>query len=74
MRFLLLCFNVCFITIFQDDPRFLYEVDKGIECITDEVSVNNGHVVMVPSWPLEAQAIVMTRDINNNMAKSGKSK
>ena len=57
---------------FQDEPRFLYEVDKGIECITDKVSVHNGHVVMVPSWPLEAQAIVMTLDISNNMAESGK--
>ena len=55
----------------QDEPRFLYEVDKGIECITDKVSVHNGHVVMVPSWPLEAQAIVMTLDITNNMAESG---
>ena len=27
---------------------------------------------MVPSWPLEAQAIVMTLDINNNMTESGK--
>jgi len=56
----------------EDEPRFLYEVDKGIECITDKVSVHNGHVVMVPSWPLEAQAIVMTLDINNNMTESGK--
>ena len=51
----------------------MYEVDKGIECITDKVSVHNGHVVMVPSWPLEAQAIVMTLDINNNMSESGES-
>lgn len=56
----------------EDEPKFLYEVDKGIECITDKVSVHNGHVVMVPSWPLEAQAIVMTLDINNNMSESGK--
>lgn len=56
----------------EDEPRFLYQVDKGIECITDKVSVHNGHVVMVPSWPLEAQAIVMTLDISNNMAESGK--
>ena len=51
----------------------MYEVDKGIECITDKVSVHSGHVVMVPSWPLEAQAIVMTLDINNNMSESGES-
>ena len=86
----------------EDEPKFLYEVDKGIECITDKVglsdqrlspegyivsrnnylfsiftltlkvSVHNGHVVMVPSWPLEAQAIVMTLDINNQMGESGK--
>ena len=56
----------------EDEPRFLYQVDKGIECITDKVSVHNGHVVMVPSWPLEAQAMVMTLDINNQMAETGK--
>jgi hypothetical protein len=56
----------------EDEPRFLYQVDKGIECITDKVSVHNGHVVMVPSWPLEAQAMVMTLDINNKMAETGK--
>jgi len=56
----------------EDEPRFLYQVDKGIECITDKVSVHNGHVVMVPSWPLEAQAMVMTLDINNHMAETGK--
>merc|ERR1712156_219410 len=27
---------------------------------------------MVPSWPLEAQAMVMTLDINNQMAETGK--
>ena len=42
----------------------------GIECITDKISVHNGHVVMVPSWPLEAQVIVMTLDINNQMVES----
>jgi len=56
----------------EDEPRFLYQVDKGIECITDKVSVHNGHVVMVPSWPLKAQAMVMTLDINNQMAETGK--
>ena len=56
----------------EDEPRFLYQVDKGIECITDKVSVHNGHVVMVPSWPLEAQAMVMTLDISNMMAETGK--
>ena len=30
-----------------------------------------GHVVIVPSWPLEAKAIVMTLDINNRMEVSG---
>ena len=29
-----------------------------------------GHVVIVPSWPLEAKAIVMTLDINKNMEVS----
>jgi len=56
----------------EDEPRFLYQVDKSIECITDKVSVHNGHVVMVPSWPLEAQAMVMTLDINNQMEETGK--
>ena len=58
--------------LLQDEPKFLYEVNKGIECITDKVSVHGDYVVMVPSWPLEAQAIVMTLDINNKMTESGK--
>ena len=56
----------------KDEPVFKYEVEKGIECITDKVSVYGDYVVMVPSWPLEAQAIVMTLDINNKMVESGK--
>ena len=56
----------------QDEPVFKYEVEKGIECITDKVSVHGDYVVMVPSWPLEARAIVMTLDINNKMVESGK--
>ena len=56
----------------QDEPIFKYEVEKGIECITDKVSVHGDYVVMVPSWPLEARAIVMTLDINNRMVESGK--
>jgi len=56
----------------EDEPKFLYQVDKGIECITDKVSVHNGYVVMVPSWPLEARAIVMTLAIRDNMEESGK--
>ena len=47
-------------------------MEKGIECITDKVSVHGDYVVMVPSWPLEARAIVMTLDINNKMVESGK--
>jgi len=56
----------------QDEPVFKYEVDKGIECITDKVSVHGDYVVMVPSWPLEAQAIVMTLDITKKMTETGK--
>lgn len=32
----------------------------------------NDHVVIVPCWVLEANAIVMTLDINNGMAEKGK--
>jgi len=56
----------------EDEPKYLYEADKGIECITDKVSVHSGYVVIVPSWPLEAGAIVMTLDINQKMKESGK--
>jgi len=55
-----------------EEPRFLYAVERGLECITDKVSVIGGHVVIVPSWPLEASAIVMTLDINNNMSETGR--
>ena len=56
----------------SEEPQFLYSVDKGLECITDKVSVVNDHVVIVPSWPLEARAIVMTLDVKNEMAEVGK--
>ena len=56
----------------EDEPKFIYEVDKGIECITDKVSVHGDYVVMVPSWPLKAEAIVMTLDIKNKMKEVGK--
>lgn len=56
----------------SEEPRFLYHVNKGLECITDKVSVINDHVVIVPSWPLEARAVVMTLDIKNEMREVGK--
>jgi len=56
----------------EDEPKYLYETDKGIECITDKVSVHAGYVVIVPSWPLEAGAIVMTLDIDQRMKEKGK--
>lgn len=56
----------------SEEPKFVYSVDKGLECITDKVSVVNDNVVIVPSWPLEARAIVMTLDIHNNMEEVGK--
>ncbi len=55
-----------------EEPRFLYSVDRGLESITDKVSVVNGHVVIVPSWPLEARAIVMALDIRDEMKEVGK--
>lgn len=55
-----------------EEPRFQYQVSKGLECITDKVSVVNDHVVIVPSWPLEAQAVIMTLDIKNQMSEVGK--
>ena len=59
----------------EDEPKFLYEVDKGIECITDKISVVKKSVVMVPSWPIAADALVMTLDIdeeNRAMKEGGK--
>lgn len=56
----------------SEEPKFLYDVQKGLECITDKVSVINDHVVIVPSWPLEARAVVMTLDIKNQMREVGK--
>ena len=56
----------------EREPRFEYAVEKGIEYITDKVFVHDGHVVIVPSWPLSAQAVVMTLNINDKMAEVGK--
>lgn len=30
----------------EHEPRFVYAVEKGIECITDKVFVHDGHVVI----------------------------
>jgi hypothetical protein len=56
----------------ENEPRFVYAVEKGIECITDKVFVYDGHVVIVPSWPLSARAVVMTLSISNRMSEVGK--
>jgi len=56
----------------EDKPNFMYEVDKGRECITDKVAIHAGYVVIVPSWPLDTQSLVMTLDIANNMQEKGR--
>ena len=56
----------------ENEPKFLYQVDKGVDYISYRVSIHNNHVVTVPTWPLRAQAIVMTLDISNRMAEFGK--
>lgn len=56
----------------ENEPRFVYAVEKGIEYITDKVFVHDGHVVIVPSWPLQAGAVVMTLGIENEMKAVGK--
>ena len=56
----------------EHEPRFVYAVEKGIECITDKVFVHDGHVVIVPSWPLSAKAVVMTLNIENRMSEVGR--
>ena len=50
----------------ENEPRLLYGVEKGFECITDKVYVTKKSVVIVPSWPLEADALVMTLGIDEN--------
>ena len=56
----------------ENEPKFVYAVEKGIECITDKVFVYDGHVVIVPSWPLSARAVVMTLSISDRMSEVGK--
>ena len=59
----------------ENEPKFLFKVEKGIECITDKISVIKNSVVIVPSWPLAADALVMTMQIdesNNTMTDLAK--
>jgi len=56
----------------EKEPKFVYQVDKGAECITDKVAIHGGYVVIVPSWPLDTNALVMTLDVNNNMSEKGR--
>jgi hypothetical protein len=56
----------------RNEPRFMYVAHKGTEYVTDKVFVHKGHVVIVPSWPLTAGAVVMTLSIENEMNVVGK--
>ena len=51
----------------RSSPKFLYLTYKGTEYVTDKVFVHKGHVVIVPSWPLAAGAVIMTLSIENQM-------
>ena len=50
----------------------MYQINKGKDYVTDKFAVHKGHVVIVPSWPMTAQAIVMTLSIQNGMNVVGK--
>lgn len=56
----------------ENEPKFLYTVEKGTDYVTDKVFVHKGHVVIVPSWPITASALVMTLSIEDNMNIVGK--
>ena len=56
----------------ENEPKFLYSVDKGTNYVTDKVFVHKGHVVIVPSWPLTAGAVIMTLSIEKEMEVVGK--
>ena len=56
----------------ENDPKFLYSLDKGTEFVTDKVFVHKEHVVIAPSWPLLANGIVMTLSIKDDLKVSGK--
>ena len=44
-----------------------------VDLITDQVAaVVKNHVAIVPSWPLDAEAIVMPLNIEDNMKEVGK--
>ena len=52
----------------KNSQRDIFKASDYINLV--QVSVHAGTVVIVPSWPLEAGAIVMTLDITNNMQVS----
>lgn len=54
-----------------NEPRFLYAVHKDINAMS--MFVNNGHVVVAPVISsLNAHALVMALDINDQMSEAGK--
>ena len=50
----------------------MYQINKGKDYLTEKFAVHKGHVVIVPSWPMIAQAVIMTLSIENGMNVVGK--
>jgi hypothetical protein len=54
------------------EPKLMYQTNKGKDYVTDKFAVHKGHVVVVPSWPMTARAVIMTLSIENGMNVVGK--
>ncbi len=53
------------------EPTFIYRVDMNHCRVTENIAIFNDHVVITPSLPLNANALIMTLDMGNYMARAG---
>jgi hypothetical protein len=56
----------------QQEPKFMYLKERGLIYVTDKIVVHRDHVVLVPSWPLAAGAMLMTLSIKKKLKVEGK--
>lgn len=56
----------------KQNPKILYMIDKGNDYVINKMVVFEDYIIGIPSWPLSAQAIVLTWSIKNEMNVIGK--
>ena len=56
----------------DNEPKLLYKINKGINFVTDKLIIHKDHVIIAPSWPVLADAVIMVLSIKDQMTIVGK--